>query len=209
MDKEGIIKFKVIFTKEDSVLKEDISAINRWRNILFDKKMIGCENGIGYGNVSVLADRLYDNKKAFIITGSQTGSISELTNKDYCSVIGYDFEKNLISAKGLIKPSSESLSHAAFYDTDDEIKSVIHVHCAKLWDKADKFNIPMIDKNAEYGSKEMAAEIIKTYKRYKKKKINLFCMAGHKDGLISFGKDLNEAGYAILEVFERLDFFQK
>ncbi|MBW1649873.1 MAG: class II aldolase/adducin family protein [Deltaproteobacteria bacterium] len=205
MDKEGIIKFKIIFKKENSVLQEDISAINEWRNILFDKKLIGCANGIGYGNVSVLADRFYDDKKAFIITGSQTGNVSELTNKDYCAVIEYDFEKNLIVAKGLVKPSSESLSHAAFYDMDDEMKSVIHVHSAKLWEEADKLNISMIDKNAEYGSKEMPAEIIKTYKRYKKKKINLFCMAGHKHGLISFGKDPDQAGYAILEALKRLE----
>ncbi|MBW1615051.1 MAG: class II aldolase/adducin family protein [Deltaproteobacteria bacterium] len=205
MDKEGIIKFKVIFTKEASVLKEDISAINKWRNTLFNKKLIGCSNGIGYGNASILADRLYDNKKAFIITGSQTGSISELANKNYCAVIGYDFKKNLIIAKGETKPSSESLSHASFYDTDNKIKSVIHVHCAKLWNHANSLDIPMIDKNAEYGSKEMAAEIIKTYKKYKKKKINLFCMAGHKDGLISFGKDPDQAGHAILKALKRLE----
>ncbi len=205
MNKEGIIKFKIIFTKEASVLKEDISTINRWRNILFNKKLIGCSNGIGYGNASVFSDRLYDNKKAFIITGSQTGNIAELTNKYYCAVIGYDFKKKLIIAKGEAKPSSESLSHASFYDTDDKIKSVIHIHCTKLWNQANNLNIPMIDKNAECGSKEMAAEIIKTYKRYKRKKINLFCMAGHKDGLISFGQDPDQAGYAILEALKRLE----
>ena len=205
MNKEGIIKFKIKFKKEDTVFKEDISSINRWRDILFEKKLIGCANGIGYGNLSVLLDRLYDNKKIFIITGSQTGNLLKLTNKGYCAVIGYDFEKNLIVAKGEVKPSSESLSHAAFYDTDNEIKSVIHIHCPKLWEKADKLNIYKIDKNAEYGSKEMASEIIKTYKKYKNKKTNLFYMAGHKDGLISFGKNSDEAGYAILEALKRLE----
>ncbi len=138
-------------------------------------------------------------KKKFFITGSQTGKIKELTSKHYCIVTDCKIEKNLIYAKGSIKPSSESLTHGILYQTDDNLRCVIHVHSPDIWKNAKTLNILTTDKHAEYGTPEMAKKIKKLYEKTRKKGIKLFAMSGHEDGVLSFGESLDEAGFALIK----------
>jgi len=168
-----------------------LAELNAYRRKLLDLRLIGVDtNGIGFGNLSVrdgATDRFY-------ITGSATGGIQELTLKDCAKVVACDFERNRVRYEGSALPSSESLTHAAIYKSDATAGSVIHCHDSKLWVAALN-RAPTTSKAAEYGTAQLAYEIMQLFTRTDVPKIVI--MAGHEGGILTFGKDLEEA-FAVL-----------
>jgi ribulose-5-phosphate 4-epimerase/fuculose-1-phosphate aldolase len=130
----------------------------------------------------------------FYITGSATGGIPKLTLADCAKVVAYDFEKNRVRYEGCALPSSESLTHAAIYKSDATAGAVIHCHDSKLWAAAMN-RVPTTSKAAEYGTPEMAGQVIQLLTRTDVPKIVV--MAGHEGGILTFGEDLEEA-FAVL-----------
>src|ERR1035437_4719757 len=127
----GSIKFQCNWIQSEPIEEEIIAKINHWRNILFNNKLIGVyPNGVGYGNISI---RLTENE--FLISGTSTGHLENLTNKHYSRVIDYNFERNALTCKGPIKASAESLTHAAIYEMDQKIQAIIHIHNKQMWNK--------------------------------------------------------------------------
>jgi ribulose-5-phosphate 4-epimerase/fuculose-1-phosphate aldolase len=115
----------------------------------------------------------------------------------------YDFEENSLSCVGPLKASAESLTHAAIYESSPEINGVIHVHNMKLWEYLlDK--VPFTGKEIEYGTPEMAEEMKRLIKEKATREKNIIVMKGHKEGVISFGKNLNQAGEILLKYFEEI-----
>src|SRR6266540_3799097 len=192
MQEEGVIKFNCTWIKEDPLDFELIKELNEWRNRLYNEGLIGVsENGIGYGNISI---RYKQN--SFIISGSSTGKFKELTNEHYTQVTEYNLEKNSLTTIGPIIASSESLTHAMIYECGKNINAVLHVHHFKLWKKL--LNIlPSTDKDVEYGTPAMAGEIVRLFKESNLAEYKIFAMAGHGEGVVSFGKNLNEAGQVL------------
>jgi L-ribulose-5-phosphate 4-epimerase len=198
---EGYIKFNCDWIKQE--LNEDITEINKWRNRLYSLNLIGAyENGIGFGNISIR------NGNNFIITGSKTGGIENLTNNHFTKVTNWYFNKNNLTCEGPIEASSESLTHAAIYTSNSNINAVIHVHNINLWEKL-IHKIPTTDEKAEFGTPEMAYEIIRLFRENQITKKRILVMGGHKEGIISFGKDLEEAGNVLLNHFNLYSQHQK
>jgi len=166
-----------------------LAELNAYRRKLLDLRLIGVDpNGIGFGNLSVrdgATDRFY-------ITGSATGGIHELTLADCAKVVACDFERNRVRYEGSALPSSESLTHAAVYESDATAGAVIHCHDSKLW-AAVLNKAPTTSKTADYGTHEMANEIMKLFKRIEVQSRKIVVMAGHEAGILTFGKDLEEA----------------
>ena len=75
-----------------------------------------------FGNVSVRDGRM----TSFSITGSAAGGLAELTPADCVRVVAYDFARNWLSYEGIAIPSSESLTHAAIYESDSITSAVIY-----------------------------------------------------------------------------------
>jgi len=168
-----------------------LAELNAYRRKLLDLRLIGVDpNGVGFGNLSV-RNGATDN---FYITGSATGGIQELTLKDCAKVVACDFERNRVRYEGSALPSSESLTHAAIYKSDATAGSVIHCHDSKLWVAALN-RAPTTSKAAEYGTAQLAYEIMQLFTRTDVPKIVI--MAGHEGGILTFGKDLEEA-FAVL-----------
>jgi ribulose-5-phosphate 4-epimerase/fuculose-1-phosphate aldolase len=198
---EGYIKFNCNWIKQE--FNEDITEINKWRNKLYSLNLIGAyENGIGFGNISI---REGNN---FIITGSKTGGIENLTNNHFTKVTNWYFNKNNLTCEGPIEASSESLTHAAIYTSNSNINAVIHVHNLNLWEKLIN-KIPTTDEKAEFGTPEMAYEIMKLFRENQVTKKRILIMGGHKEGIISFGKNLEEAGNVLLDYFNLYSQHQK
>jgi hypothetical protein len=59
------------------------------------------------------------------------------------------------------------------------------------------YKVPTTNPKVQYGTPEMYYEVIKLYDRTMLEK-KILVMAGHEDGIISFGKNLKEAGDIIL-----------
>ncbi len=193
---EGYIKFKCIWKKKVPLSKTKLNELNNWRDKLFSLGLIGAyDNGIGFGNISVR-----DSHNKFIITGSATGNLNKLTPEHYVLVDTYDLKENSLVCIGPIKASSESLSHAVIYESSENTNAVIHIHDLKLWEKLlDK--VPTTRKEVSYGTPEMANEIKRLFKETNVSDEKIIVMAGHEEGIMSLGKDLNEAGEILLSKF--------
>ena len=170
-----------------------LAELNAYRRKLFDLHLIGVDsNGIGFGNLSVRDGAT----KNFYITGSATGGIHELTLTDCAKVVECDFDRNRVRYEGSALPSSESLTHAAIYESDATAGAVIHCHDSKLW-AAVLNEAPTTSKAADYGSDEMANEIMQLFTRTNAQTRKIVVMAGHEGGILTFGKDLEDA-FAVL-----------
>jgi ribulose-5-phosphate 4-epimerase/fuculose-1-phosphate aldolase len=166
-----------------------LAELNAYRRKLLHLRLIGVDsNGIGFGNLSV-RDGATDK---FYITGSATGGIPELTLADCAKVVECDFERNRVRYEGSAAPSSESLTHAAIYKSDAAVEAVIHCHDSKLW-AALLNQAPTTSKAAEYGTPELANEIMQLFPRSNVQSRKVVVMAGHEGGIVTFGKDLEEA----------------
>jgi ribulose-5-phosphate 4-epimerase/fuculose-1-phosphate aldolase len=140
------------------------------------------------GNLSV-RDGVSGN---FYITGSATGGLPELTPTDCVRVVAYDFARNWLRYEGAAIPSSESLTHAAIYESDPTISAVIHHHDSVLW-RARLDRVPTASKAIAYGTPEMADEIMRLFKGTDVRSRKILAMPGHEGGIVTFGKNLEDA----------------
>ena len=172
---------------------DGLAGLNAYRRRLLQLRLIGVDsNGVGFGNLSI-RDGTANN---FYITGSATGGIAELTLADYARVVAYDFKRNWLRCAGAAIASSESLTHAAVYESDTRAGSVIHCHDSKLW-TALLNQAPTSSKAVEYGTPEMAYEVLRLFNLTDVKSRKILVMAGHEGGIVAFGRDLEEA-FAVL-----------
>jgi len=187
------IKFSCQRVADEIVSFSRLAELNAYRRKLLDLDLIGVDsNGIGFGNLSVRDDAT----KNFYVTGSATGGVRELTLAHCAKVLAWDFERNQVRYEGSAMPSSESMTHAAVYQSDATTGAVIHCHCSRLW-AAILNEAPTTSKSAEYGTPEMAYEIMQLFTRTNASIRKIVVMAGHEAGILTFGKDLEEA-FAVL-----------
>jgi len=191
---DGIIKYNFDFQQTEPLSKELWNEIEEVRERLYKLNMIGVyPNGIGFGNIS---KRI--NEKAFVITGTQTGDLEQLSNEHYSLVEEFDDSKFYLKSKGAIKASSEALTHGTIYNLSDDINAVIHIHSLNLW----KFMIAnnfLVTNDVSYGSQEMIDDIKKLYTENSLSN-SKFAMIGHEEGIITFGKNIKEAEGNLLEL---------
>lgn len=195
---EGVIKFKLTLKRAPAPEMNQVIALEKWRALFYKLGLVGeyPNEKIGYGNLS---SRL--NKKIFIITGSQTGHLAHLQAHHYTKVIDCDLKKGLVTAEGLIPPSSESLTHFGIYEANPAIQYVFHVHHQKLWEMLKNSDCDSIDEDIAYGTQEMANA---AYDLLKNKSSGIFVMKGHEDGIISYGTSVEDAGKNILDIYRKL-----
>ncbi len=142
-----------------------LAKLNAYRRKLLDLRLIGVDpKGIGFGNLSVREGAT----KKFYITGSATGGIPELALANCAKVVACDFERNQVRYEGSAIPSSESLTHAAIYESDATAGAVVHCHNSKLW-AALLNQAPTTSKAAEYGTPQLAYEIMQLFSRTDRK----------------------------------------
>jgi ribulose-5-phosphate 4-epimerase/fuculose-1-phosphate aldolase len=210
MNQEGIIKYKCIHNKSNSICHTQIADINLIRTLLFDNNLIGVDysldsNGIGFGNISKRCENINGHNNQFIISASGTGKNRILSADEYTLVTKCEIATNAIECVGIMPSSSESMSHYAIYEILPNINYVIHIHSSQIWD-ATKNILPATDDNSEYGTIEIAKniqQVISTNKQvnnYKKNNCGEIVMSRHKDGLILFGNNLNELYKRILKM---------
>ena len=175
-----------------------LKELNRCRRQLVDLGLVGVDaNGVGFGNLSVRDGAT----SRFYITGSGTGGLAELTPADFSRVLAYDFARNWLRCEGARIASSESLTHAAVYDSDPSANAVIHCHDAKLW-AALLGKAPSTPNGIEYGIPEMAYAVHHLFQTTNVKEQRIFAMTAHEGGLVAFGRNMAEA-FATLQ--QRLD----
>ena len=193
---DGVIKYSIEHQRQGTPLFSGYDQLEALRTRLFTLGLIGEKDGIGYGNLSMR----HEGSKSFFITATQTGRKYTLSREYYTYISDYDFSTFKVISQGTHKPSSEALSHAMIYAIDDRITTVIHIHSLALW----KF---MKGKNdlattAEYGTAEMVEEIAGLYTNLDPMMNNAFVMKGHEEGIITFGRSVEEAESALYAVMQ-------
>ena len=189
MSETGVVKFRCEHVAAEIAAFPDFDAINVCRRKLLQLGMIGVDaHGIGYGNVSVRAGDAHE----FYITGSGTGGCTELSLKQFAKVTAYDFQRNCLRCTGGTIASSESLTHAAVYESEPRACAVIHCHDGPIWAHLLQRGLATLPQ-VEYGTPEMAFEVQRLFREATEPKQQIFAMAGHVDGVVAFGHDVEEA----------------
>lgn len=196
---EGYIKFQCDWTKEEIHIPDPtLLSLEKERFRLYELNLIGMyPNGIGFGNISIRTEGT-----SFIITGSATGQFATLDRSHYAIVSAYSRAGNSISCQGQTKASAESLTHTAVYEALPEVSAVVHVHCLWLWEKL-RNQYPTTSAEIEYGTPEMAFAVKKLAAEMKDSEEKIIVMGGHREGILAFGKDLEEATTQILKIYNR------
>lgn len=195
---EGVIKYRLDYTPSTPENYPEFAESNAWRTILYQLGLIGQDaqryGGLAYGNVSF---RLGDTLQ-FVITGSQTGGLPDLTNEHYSTILSVDPKRNHIAASGAIKPSSEALTHAAVYATGHGVKAVVHVHNPLIWRHYQTLALPTIDATIPYGTQAMAEAVLALFDRNLLTETPIFVMLGHEDGVVAFGDSIANASLVLI-----------
>ncbi|TVQ06251.1 MAG: class II aldolase/adducin family protein [Leptolyngbya sp. DLM2.Bin27] len=201
MATKGFIKYKCEWSKTDAVKDTSILEINPYRNALYQLNFIREDSdGTGVGNISqrIKSDSLGNVTPQFIISGSQTGRLHSVKASDYAIVTSFVPEENRLTCEGMRKASSESLTHGVIYSSDPGIGAVIHVHNSKIW-KGLLDQAPSTRSEIAYGTPEMAEETQRLFQESNLSQVKIFAMAGHKDGIVSFGENLKIAYDVLIE----------
>jgi len=203
--REGVIKFQLDFTEGPAPAKELLVELNEWRAVFREHGLLGQDpqryQGYGFGNLSRRnPGRIIDS---FVISGTQTGHLQALRPEDYATVLKCNPETNHLKATGQIKPSSEALSHGILYQCAPEILWVMHLHSPDIFRNRTRLNLPCTHPDADYGTPEMATEILKLVQSRDRKEPGLLVMAGHQDGILAYGSSAHAAGTLVTETLCR------
>jgi ribulose-5-phosphate 4-epimerase/fuculose-1-phosphate aldolase len=195
MNEEGYIKFECVWQDSPVDIPVDLlNSLNAWRNKLYRLSLVGAyTNGVGFGNISIKKE-----PTSFYITGSATGVKPNLDSSDYAWVTKWEIKNNRLFCTGKTRASSESLTHAAIYASASHIHAVIHIHSENMWNYYRNL-IPTTSSRVEFGTPEMALEMMRLLKKLNFPDKGLLVMGGHREGILAFGKTLDEAGNHLLD----------
>ncbi len=203
---DGVIKYdRSNFSLSPALSEIEYQDLEFYRSKLFNLELIGeyPNEKIGYGNLSSVRDYVQyykSNHPQFIITGTQTGKYKILNGSHYTRVLDYNIETLHIQMMGPIEASSEALTHAAIYESNHQIQAVFHIHSSPIWKKMIEDKSDHTDADIPYGTALMA---MATQKCIGKKSYGTFCMHGHEDGVVIYGRSIKEAGQLTLDLYDK------
>jgi ribulose-5-phosphate 4-epimerase/fuculose-1-phosphate aldolase len=196
---DGVIKYLLNHTHQPIYHSCSLTEINAWRTIAVRLGLIGQNPGrydnVGFGNIS---KRLNANENKFIISGTQTGHLENLKQEHYCLIVKAEPHLNRLESCGLCKPSSESLTHASIYAQNPSIQAIIHAHSPEIWKNTVTLKLPHTSANVPYGTVEMVTAVEQIFKSGSLEMTSLFTMLGHEDGVVAFGRSMQEAALELI-----------
>jgi ribulose-5-phosphate 4-epimerase/fuculose-1-phosphate aldolase len=209
---EGVTKFTAAHRdqKLDPTRYGDLAIeLAGWRQVMTLCHLVGQDparyGGAGFGNLSarVGPPAAGLGHRAMLISGTQTGGRPHLRLDDFCLVERYDSRDNHVTSAGLTRPSSESMTHGAIYDLGPHIRAVLHAHAPTIWTQATRLAIPTTRPDVPYGTPEMAHEMARLRRETPLLERQILSMAGHEDGIIAFGRTVDEAGRVLMSYLAR------
>lgn len=193
--REGVIRFDLDYRPGPPPAATLLVELDAWRLSFRRLGLLGRDParyaGLAFGNLSRRT-----GAGAFIISGTQTGGLEQLTPAHYVTVLECDPDRNRVTAHGPLQPSSEALSHGMLYQSDPRIAWVMHLHSPAIFAAAPRLRLPVTDPAAPYGSPAMAGEIRRLAPVAGWP--GLLVMGGHEDGVIAFGETAATTGELVL-----------
>lgn len=196
---EGYIKYESHWTPGPATHVTAARELDLWRRPLYEARLIGeyQEQGIGYGNISVARG----SGGLFLISGTQTGHLPVTDESHYSLVTDCDIRANTVRCSGPAQASSEAMTHASIYALGDAIGAVVHAHSADLWQRH-LGKLPTTDPEIAYGTPDMARDLDRLYRMEGLREAGVAVLAGHDEGLISFGTTIEEAATRMLDLLQ-------
>jgi len=203
VEQEGVIKYQLAFQHRKLpkrfVLPEHF---NRCRTRLREAGLLGQDaaryGGLGFGNISF---RSQEQPTHFVISGTQTGGIEVLSERQLSCVTDFDACHNCLSAYGETAPSSEAMTHGVLYGLNSAIQAVIHVHSPDIWHRCDVLQLASTSANITYGTPEMSKAVSVLGQRLQTFGLPLLLvMKGHQDGVVAAGESLESCTDALLNL---------
>jgi Class II Aldolase and Adducin N-terminal domain len=203
-EQEGVAKYHLEFSPGPGRAFPGFGRLDGWRTLLHRLRLIGqdptCYGGLGYGNISQRIGP-FDfplPPLQFIISGTQTGHLERLGVEHFSTVLAADPHRNRVVAEGPVEPSSEALTHAAVYASNEQARYVLHVHSPEIWSQTQQLKIPATPRDVPYGTPQMAAAVHSLLCSVDVENCPIFSMLGHDDGIVSFGRTLDQAGQILI-----------
>jgi ribulose-5-phosphate 4-epimerase/fuculose-1-phosphate aldolase len=183
-EQEGVIKYHLDYRVAPPRTVAGFAGLNAWRDLLWRIGVIGQDDarydGLGYGNLSL---RLAGD--SFLVTGTQTGHLPQLTADHYAYVRQARPEENYLQAEGPLPPSSEALTHAAIYRAAPKVRCVAHGHSPEIWSNAEALGLTCVAKEIAYGTPAMAQAVSAIAETNPEQ--GIIVMRGHLDGILTYG----------------------
>jgi len=193
MSEAGSVKFRYESNGQELAPFAGFEALNAARNELRRLGLLGADqNGVGFGNVSLREG----SADVFYITGSGTGGFVSLGLKDCARVTAWDLERNWLRCEGRAIASAESLTHAAIYAVDREVRVILHGHDDARWRNLLERG-PATAPEVPYGTPAMAREVQRLFRETDLGPRKIFAMGGHEAGIVVFGRNFDEAFEAL------------
>ena len=171
---EGYVKYVSHWTPGPATHKSAAMQLDAWRKPLFDAGLIGQYKDLGIGYGNISMRR--GSSDLFLISGTQTGHLPATDERHYSLVTDCDIRSNVVRCSGPIQASSEAMTHASIYALGDAIG---------------------------YGTPSMARELDRLYRTGGFRESGVAVLAGHDEGIISFGTTLEEAANRVLVLVPR------
>jgi ribulose-5-phosphate 4-epimerase/fuculose-1-phosphate aldolase len=209
---EGVIKFAADHRGQrldPERYGELAGELAGWRQVMVMCGVVGQDparyGGAGFGNLSARVGPPSSGlgRRAMLVSGTQTGGRVQVGLDDFCVVERYDVRANRVASAGLVRPSSESMTHGAIYDLGPHIRAVLHAHAPTIWRRAAALGIPTTRPEVPYGTPDMALEMARLSRESALAERQILSMAGHQDGIVAFGRSLDEAGRVLMSYLAR------
>ncbi|HKL22546.1 MAG TPA: class II aldolase/adducin family protein, partial [Tichowtungia sp.] len=97
------------------------------------------------------------------------------------------------------------MSHGTVYRANKKIRCVIHVHSRELFDFMLAGEFAKTPEEAEYGTPELAQEVRKLVESAGAEQ-GVFVLAGHQDGVMAYGPDIESAREMLLALVQAVFF---
>jgi ribulose-5-phosphate 4-epimerase/fuculose-1-phosphate aldolase len=195
---EGFVKYTAQHTMGPAIESPHWAKMNDARSHLYKLGLIGVNSGgIGFGNVSI---RVHDDE--FLITGTATGKLPELTLNEYCLVKSFDLIENRVVSAGPAQASSESMTHGAVYESCSGANCIIHIHSRAIFDGMIREGHPATPANAEFGTPEIALAIANCVKEIGQDE-GAIVLAGHDEGVVIYGPSVEKALAIVQDLYTK------
>jgi hypothetical protein len=201
-EREGVIQYRLAFTRGQLADVEGIDELIVWRRMLRLLGLIGQDparySGLGFGNISLRVHRQGHplERPSFVISGSQTGHLADLGPQHFAEVTDWNAEGNWVEARGPVRPSSEALTHAAIYAADKGVRCVVHAHSPEIWRSAGGLALATTPAEVTYGTPRMAEEVQRVVRS--RPPLRILVMQGHEDGVIAWDVNVLDACITLL-----------
>ncbi|MCP5048607.1 MAG: hypothetical protein GY940_15665, partial [bacterium] len=180
-------------------------SIEKYREMVHKINLIGVyqPGQLGFGNISQRKDYRHihpTHRPQFIVSGTQTGHLAYLSGEHYTRVVDFDIDEFSVTAQGVIRASSETVTHASIYQTNPNIGGIIHFHHPVIWKRMLEEDYESTGRWILYGSYEMALAVKDCVGD---KTQGIFAMRGHEDGGVAYGPSLNSAMNIVSKIYKK------